>query len=310
MRPDDVQIPTYFRVFIERYFGELGRQWLAEIPMLVSHYANIWQLDVEPPFEGLTYNYVAPVIRSDGSPAVLKIGVPEQEQRAEIFALQAFAGLGIARLLESNVDDHVLLIERLSPGEMLSTLFPERDDEATGAAAKIMNRLASSAPAERHEFSTLEGWATRGMRELRETFDGGAGPFPVRLVERAESLFDELIASTDALSLIHGDLHHMNILSSDLHRGWLAIDPKGVIGDRAYEAAPFILNPNTRIHTAPNLKQILARRIDHLSEALDIDRYRIHGWALSFSVLSAWWSYDDTGDWRRTIALGEQLAEI
>lgn len=310
MRPDDVQIPTYFRVFIEQSFGDRGRQWLAEIPTLVSCYSSAWQLDVEPPFEGLTFNYVAPVVRTDGTPAVLKVGVPEQEQRTEIFAMRAFAGRGIARLLESSVDDHVSLIERLLPGEMLSTLFPERDSEATGAAAKIMNRLAIHAPAERQEFSTLEGWATRGMRGLREAFDGGAGPFPVRLVERAESLFDELIASTDELSLIHGDLHHMNILSSDLHQGWLAIDPKGVIGDRAYEAAPFVLNPNTSIHTAPDLQQILARRIDQLAEALDIDRYRIHGWALSFSVLSAWWSYDDTGDWRRTIALGERLADL
>ncbi|CAN5502323.1 aminoglycoside phosphotransferase family protein [soil metagenome] len=310
MRPDEVQIPTCFRVFIERYFGDLGRSWLAEMPTLVSRYAGAWQLDVESPFEGLTFNYVAPVIRSDGTPAVLKIGVPEQEQRAEIFALRAFADRGIAQLLESNVEDRVSLIERLSPGEMLSTYFPERDDEATEAAAKLMNQLAIPAPAERHEFSTLEGWATRGMRGLREAFDGGAGPFPVRLVERAESLFDEFITSTGELSLIHGDLHHMNILSSDLHRGWLAIDPKGVIGDRAYEAAPFILNPNTSIHTTPNLKRLFARRIDQLSEALDVDRYRIHGWALAFSVLSAWWDYDDTGNWRRTIALGEQLAEL
>lgn len=308
MKLQDVQIPAYFRAFIERYFDDMGRKWLAEIPDIVSRYASIWQLDLQPPFEGLTYNYVAPVTRSDGSPAVLKIGVPEQEQRAEIFALRAFAGCGIARLLESDVDDHVSLIERLSPGVMLSTLFPDRDDEATAAAARIMAELAVPVPDEHHEFSILEGWARGGMRGLRERFDGATGPFPSGLVEQAESLFDDLLASTDRDWLIHGDLHHMNILSSEAHGGWLAIDPKGLIGDRAYEAAPFILNPNTSIHTAADLPAILARRIDILSEALEIDRQRIHSWTLAFTVLSAWWSYDTGGGWRRKIALGEVLA--
>lgn len=310
MKAKDVQVPAYFSAFIERYFGDMGRNWLAAIPNIVARYADAWQLDVQPPFDGLTFNYVAPVYLPDGSRAVLKIGVPEQEQRAEIFALQAFAGRGIVRLLESSVDDHASLIERLTPGVMLSTLFPARDDEATAAAARIMSELAAPVPDDHHEFSTLEGWARRGMHGLREQFDGDTGPFPSRLVEQAESLFDELLDSTDRNWLIHGDLHHMNILSSNAHGGWLAIDPKGVIGDRAYEAAPFILNPNTSIHETAHLRNILARRIDMLSEALEIDRQRIHGWTLAFSVLSAWWSYDTSGNWRRTIYLSEYLADL
>ncbi|MEZ4521831.1 MAG: aminoglycoside phosphotransferase family protein [Thermomicrobiales bacterium] len=310
MTPQGIEIPEYFKTFIESYFGEAGTSWLAEIPRIVSRYADLWALEIEGPFDGLTYNYVTGVKLVDGSQAVLKVGVPEKEQRAEIFALRAFEGRGIVRLFASSVDDHVALIERLSPGTMLSTYFPDRDGEATAIAAGIMNDLAIPAPPDREQYSTVEGWFVSGMQHLREAFDGGTGPFPEPLVDRAESLSVDLLASTGDRWLIHGDLHHMNILSTDNGRGWLAIDPKGVIGDRAYEAAPFLLNPNTMIHGATDLDAILARRIDILSEMLDIDRRRIHGWALAFSVLSSWWSYSGTGEWRRTLALGERLASM
>ena len=306
----DVQVPNYFRAFIAERFGEMGRGWLDAIPSIVARYAEVWDLVVQPPFDGLSYNYVAPVRRRDGTEAVLKVGLPEREQRAEIYALRAFDGRGIIAIFDSNVDDHVALIERLRPGVMLSTLFPDRDDRATEIAAGLMNELIIPAPADRTEFIRLEGWFTRGLEGLRREFDGGTGPFPRPLVERAEALFRDLQASTNQKSLIHGDLHHMNILSSDAHGGWRAIDPKGVIADRAYEPAPFILNPNYAINSTPHLKALFARRIDRFSEIMGIDRYRIHGWTLAFTVLSAWWGYGTSERWQQTIALGEELAEI
>ncbi len=310
MNERDIKIPDYFRTFIENYFDDSGRRWLRKLPSVVSRYAEAWDLDVLPPFDGLTFNYVVPVRRRDGSDAVLKVGVPEAEQRAEIFALRAFAGCGIVQLYEFNVDDQVSLIARLKPGTALSTLFPQRDDEATAIAASIMKDLAIPAPADQTEFSTVEEWATRGMEDLRLRFEGDTGPFPPDLVERAESLFHDLLASTDQQWLIHGDLHHMNILSSKAHGGWLAIDPKGVIGDRAYEPAPFILNPYDDIYSVMDVRKIFERRIDQFSEILDIERERIHGWVLAFSVLSAWWDYGSGDSWRRTIGLGEVLASI
>ena len=310
MKPAEVQIPDYFRIFIEGYFGDLGRAWLQDIPGIVSTFADKWRLMVEPPFDGLSYNYVAPVTREDGSPAVLKVGVPEPEQRSEIVALRHFDGRGIVRLIDDDIDRYVSLIERLRPGAMLSTYFPDRDDEATAIAAGLMRELATPAPDDVSGFATVEGWATRGMIGLRDAFDGGTGPFPTVLVEQAESLFQALLTSTNRQWLIHGDLHHMNILSSDVHGGWLAIDPKGVIGDRGYETAPFILNPNTEIHSVRDQRRLFDRRIRQFAELLDIDQQRIHGWALAFSILSAWWGYGTSERWQRTVALGKELARL
>ena len=310
MNQAETDVPEYFRTFIEDYFGELGREWLQVIPKIVSTFADEWHLEVGPPFDNLSYNYVVPVERADGSPAVLKVGVPEPEQRSEIFGLRQFDGRGIVRLLEYDIDHHVSLIERLTPGVMLSTLFPNRDDEATVIAGRLMREIATPAPDDTSAFASVEGWATRGMTGLREEFDGGTGPFPTSLVDRAEHLYRDLLASTSQQWLIHGDLHHMNILSSDAHDGWLAIDPKGVIGDRGYEVAPFLLNPNTEIHSIGDLGRLFDRRIRQFEEILEINRQRIHGWALAFSVLSAWWGYGTSERWQLTIALGQVLAEL
>ena len=304
-----VAIPDYFASFIVERFGDLGRRWIDELPDIVDRYATDWDLAVRLPFDGLSYNFVLPVVQSNGERAVLKIGLPEPEQRSEIYALRAFDGRGSARLIRDDAERHVALIEQLEPGIMLSTLFPNDDDEATRIAAGLMVELRTEVPEDRSNFHSMEEWVKRGMAGLRETFDGGVGPFPRDLVERAESHFTDLFESTRVHYLIHGDLHHMNILANECRGGWLAIDPKGMIADAAYETSAFILNPNVAIHDVSRRSTIFDRRIAIFSEELGIDRQRIHAWALAFAILSAWWSYSESsrGSWRKTIALAADL---
>ena len=91
--------------------------------------------------------------------------------------------------------------------------------------------------------------------------------------------------------LLHGDLHHENILRSGDE--WRAIDPKGLVGDPGYEVGAIFYNPMPKIFNVPNLAQLLARRIDQLADELAMDRARVRGWALAQCVLSAWWSVED-----------------
>jgi streptomycin 6-kinase len=86
--------------------------------------------------------------------------------------------------------------------------------------------------------------------------------------------------------LLHGDLQHHNILRSG--DTWLAIDPKGVVGDPGYEVGASFYNPMPLILDVPDLEQMLARRVAQLSEELGMERERIRGWALVKSVLNAW----------------------
>ena len=92
------------------------------------------------------------------------------------------------------------------------------------------------------QFPTASQWAA-GLSDLRKTFEGGTGPFPARLVEQAESLFRELLGSAEPSVLLHGDLHHFNILAGQ-RRPWLAIDPKGMAGEPAYEVGALLRNPD------------------------------------------------------------------
>ena len=154
----------------------------------------------------------------------------------------------------------------------------------------------------------MDRWAS-GLQRLRQEFDGGCGPFPVRLVEQAAALFEQLLASSDAPVLLHGDLHHYNILSAD-GAGWLAIDPKGVIGEPAYEAGALMRNP-LNVESWPNLQQTLARRADILADELGFDRQRILGWSMAQSVLAGWWTYEDSGRYDATwLGIAEALSGL
>jgi streptomycin 6-kinase len=95
------------------------------------------------------------------------------------------------------------------------------------------------------------------------------------------------------LLLLHGDLHHHNVLSSG--RGWLAIDPKGVIGPAGYEVGPFLVNPTPEFARRPDLPTLMERRVEILAEHLGLEQRAVRGWGLVYAVLSAWWTIEDRG---------------
>jgi streptomycin 6-kinase len=299
-------IPENFaRTTIELY-AERGAQWLERLPALVADCERRWSLTVQPPFEPLSYNYVAPATRADGAQVVLKLGVPNPELRTEIEALRFYDGRGIARLLEADAQWGVLLLERLVPGLMLSSL--DDDVQATSIAAGVMRQLWRPVPPE-HPFPTVADWAA-GMGRLRQHFDGGVGPLPLALVETAERLFDELIGSMGEPVLLHGDLHHYNILSAQ-RRPWLALDPKGVVGEPEFELEPLFTNPWPQLLDWPQPGRVLARRVDQLTEELGLERERLLGWSVARAVLSAWWSIEDHGyGWEYAITCAELLAAL
>lgn len=299
-------VPDHFARRIVEVHGPAGAMWLDRLPALVAACERRWSLTLLPPFAPLSYNYVAPAVRADGAEVVLKLGVPHRELLTEIAALRLYDGHGIARLLDADADEGVLLLERLRPGTPLSSLAD--DEEATVIAAQVMRELWRPVPPE-HPFPTVADWGA-GFRRLRARFDGGTGPFPTALVETAERLFAELLGSAAAPALLHGDLHHENILAAE-RRPWLALDPKGVVGEPAYEVGALLRNPMPRLLAGPQPRRTLARRVDLLAEALGFDRARLAGWGLAQAVLSGWWSYEDHGHgWETGVACAELLMEL
>jgi len=267
--------------------GAAGAAWLDRLPSIVAGSAQRWSLSILPPFAELSYNYVAPAIGDDGRHVVVKAGVPDPELFREMAALRWFDGQGIVRLLDADPAEGVLLLERLEPGTPLSEV--EDDEEATEIAARLM-RLLWKAPPTEHDFATVAGWAA-GLSELRAHFEGGCGPFPTALVDKAERLLEQLIDTTAEQMLIHGDLHHGNILRSE-REPWLALDPKGVVGEPMWDAAYF---SRSLLFEATDPKRLLVRRLDQLAAELRFDRSRLIAWGLAQSILTGWWSFEDHG---------------
>lgn len=273
---------------IQNSFGEEGRLWLSALPDLIAEATRCWNLTEVQPVSNLSYNYVA-FAQRNSEDVVLKIGVPNRELTSEMAALRFFNGVGAVRLLEADEKSSSFLLERLMPGEMLSTL--ENDDQATQIAADSMLRLWRPAPSDT-AFIRLSDWF-KGLDNLRPAFDGGTGPFPGKLIEEVEELLPQLFAESRPPLLIHGDFHHFNILQSA--RGWLVIDPKGVIGHPEYEAGPLLMNPMPDLLKQSNPKARIERRIAILSERLGFSQHCLRDWGLCHAVLSTWWDMSPEG---------------
>ena len=279
-----------FSEIILALHGEIGRKWLETLPSLLKSCAKRWDLTLSPPFENLSYNYVTPVRCADGTPAVLKLGVPNDEIRAEIAALRHFDGQGMVRLLEADVENCVMLLERISPGE---TLWDADDDFATEKLLGVMPKLWRPYHGE-YPFKTVADWGD-GFQRLRQRHNGTTGKLDNVLVDKGEKMFFELLASSAGAVLLHGDLHHDNVLSAQ-RAPYLAIDPKGVLGEACYEVGAFLRNPLPGLLEYQNPRKRMKRRVDMIVECLGFDHQRVVGWSFAQAVLSAIWCDEDGVD--------------
>ncbi|HEV2359815.1 MAG TPA: aminoglycoside phosphotransferase family protein [bacterium] len=298
----DHNLPEGFRRTVRGAFPE-GAAWLESLPSLIEECERRWHVRIaEESFE-LSFNYVAPALTAQGRDVVVKIGVPRPELESEIRTLRVYAGGAAVELLDADEQQGMLLLERVRPASKLSDAVD--DDQATVIAARVMRDLWRPLPAG-HTFPAAAHWAA-GLRRLRRRFDGGTGPFDARLVETAEALFEELPASAAPAVLVHGDLHHFNILSAT-RRSWLAIDPKGLAAEPAYDVGALLRNPSPDLYLNSAVQQ---RRVELLAAELGLDRHRVAGWGVAQAVLSAWWHYEEGGaGWGSAVACAETLMRL
>ena len=217
---------------------------------------------------------------SRSNPVVIKVSKYDDESNSgEV--LRAFEGAGVVKILEF-VGGSVLL-EQLDPGKELVELVREgRDEEATTIFAQAIHRMANHQPPA--GCPTLFDWA-RGFDRYHE------GPIPLQLAQQAKEIYRRLAESQKQTMLLHGDLHHYNVLF-DRKRGWIAIDPKGVVGELEYELGAVIRNPveNPELYVS---RDIVERRLKALATALHLEYERALGWSFAQAVLSAIWSLED-----------------
>jgi streptomycin 6-kinase len=183
-----------------------------------------------------------------------------------------------------------MLLERLVPGIMLS----EETDEMIVLENYIKVWKAIRRPVPNGGSTpTITDWF-EGLKRYRETGDVQISMEHVLL---AEEFFQFVIETSEGPELLHGDLHHENILFSE-HKGWMAIDPKGVAGDPYFDVVSFLVN---QLDSKPDPKSILKLRVDTISEQIGLDRERLLKAAIALGTLYACWGIEDNDpDWEKT----------
>ncbi|WP_027483194.1 aminoglycoside phosphotransferase family protein [Deinococcus pimensis] len=227
-----------------------------------------------------------------GRPAMLKLPHEEEEVRGSL-ALAWWDGRGGAPVLAS-AEDGALLMERSpEPARLTAMALGGRDDDATRVLCDVARGLHEPFPDVPASFTPLETW----FRAL-----GPAAGLHGGVLHASHEAASALLADARDVTTLHGDLHHGNVLPFG-ERGWLAIDPKALLGERGFDFANILCNPDAGLALAPGR---LERQVNVISERAGLDRVRLLRWVLAYAGLSAAWTLGDGGD--ASLALG--VAEI
>lgn len=263
-------------------YGEKGRQWLGHLPNRVAQLANTYGLSNLKAVNNLSYNYVLSGLQGS-QPIILKLGLDIDGFKREAAALMTFSGFGVVEILSEN--NGLLLVECAVPGISLKSYFPDNDDQAINITANVIKRLHKAPIPSTHAFPHIKDWL--------EALDGDP-EIPVHTLQKAREIRDKLLKTTGPDVLLHGDLHHDNILQNG--EDWLVIDPKGVVGEPAYEVAAFIRNPMPELLHHSDIPNIILNRITRFAEALELSERRILDWCFVQAVLAWIWALEDDCD--------------
>ncbi|WP_326617028.1 aminoglycoside phosphotransferase family protein [Streptomyces decoyicus] len=286
-----------------------GRAWLDRLPGIVREIEERWELRLGAPFHGGSCSWVAPAEHPGGGSAVLKVTWPHREADGEAPALHAWDGNGAVRLLRRSRERGALLIERCRPGTPLGDAPLPPAERLTLAAGLLRKLWAAPTPPdgelERMDMVCAE-WADilqERMLRLRPGYDPG-------LVALGADLLRTLPTTATREAVVHGDFNTGNVLTTE-RRPWLAIDPKPMVGDPAYDPWPLLTQLDDPF-TQPDPRRVLRERYARVADALDEDPTRLLAWSVARGVESALWSadHDDVVGGAEELAEARLLAEL
>ncbi len=283
-------------------------RWRARLPRLAEDLLGEWGLRQDgPPSSGLTA-LVLPVLDADARPGALKLGWPHPEAEHEHLVLRAWAGRGAVRLLRADPGRSALLLERADASTDLSVLPDVEACAVVGSLYGVLHRPAL--PQLRRLSGLCRDWARR-LQALEQH------PLvPRRFVVQARAHLAELAAlpTTDG-TLVHTDLHYANVLAGLREdddprapaggppRGtwgvvppddtWLAIDPKPLSGDPAYEVAPLLWNRTDELRGHGSVRDGLLDRFYAVVDAAGLDEDRARAWVVVRGMVNVSWAVED-----------------
>ncbi|GAA5020999.1 streptomycin 6-kinase [Terrabacter aeriphilus] len=272
-------IPAHFAHAVSGYEPDgylSGDDWIDELPGLIRALLAEWELEPVGRSESGVCAVAIPVrllgagrdaVGVSGE-AVLKISWPHPEAATEHLALQAWDGRGAVRLVRADPARFALLLERAHTRDLSRVEI----DDACGVIGDLLARLERPAHA---RVPSLTAYAHRQAEELR----AAPAVLPRRYLDQAASLATDLVDRGAPERLLHTDLHYTNVLAA-YREPWLAIDPKPMSGDPAFEVAPALWNRADELGTGSQIRWSLRRRLEIICERAGLDEERARAWTI------------------------------
>ncbi len=262
-----------------------GRAWLAALPARTADFLDRWELRPDGPVANGTASLVLPVVRADGTPAVLKLQPVTEDNAAAPIGLRTWDGDGVVRLLDH--EPGAMLLERLDAGRALSSVAD--DAAAMRILADLLARLvAVQAPPAVRRLTDIAG----------AMLDQAAGAAPALrspadrdLLRTCASAVAEVVGEAGD-RLLHWDLHYDNVLAGS-REPWLAIDPEPLAGDPGFDLLPALDSRWDAVVATGDVPRAVLRRFDLLTDALGLDRDRAAAWTLGRVLQNALWDVED-----------------
>ncbi|MER0477448.1 APH(6)-I family aminoglycoside O-phosphotransferase [Streptomyces sp. Edi2] len=294
MSPSErIDIPDALARSYTRNGGEEEQAWVAGLPALVTEFLDRWELKRDGDLSSGEASLVVPVVRVDGTRAVLKLQRPREETTAALIGLRTWNGNGMVRLLDHDPESSTMLLERLDGSRTLASV--EDDDVAMCILAGLLARLHSvPVPGGLRGLGDIAGDM---LKEVPQAVASLTDPTDRQRLHRWASAVDEL-AGEPGDRMLHWDLHYDNVLAAE-REPWVAIDPEPLVGDPGFDLWPALDTGWEQIAATGDALRVVRRRFDLLTEALELDRGRATGWTLGRLLQNTLW---DIEDGRTTIA--------
>ena len=241
-------------------------------------YGGKWELEKLSRIKFSNENKLYRAIRKrDQLPVVLKFFSDPNSCLHQANAMIWYDGLGCVKLLDADLEKGVLLVQEAVPGRSLANYFLTKDEYAIQSFLKIIKLLHRKPVKEVTNFEPL-------ITYLQPLFL----PSKVDPLARdtMRDVAKQLLLTMTNQVLLHGDLYHGNIVSNSSSE-WIAIDPVGLVGEAAFESAAFICYPVQFLVASDVRAPMIARRVDQISQALEVERFRLQGWAAVFAMRKA-----------------------
>ncbi|MCW8375659.1 aminoglycoside phosphotransferase family protein [Streptomyces justiciae] len=274
-----IDIPDGLAAAQEKFNGAAGRAFIAGLPERAERFLAEWDLRLDGDAMHGVAALVLPVLRADGSGAVLKLQLLDDESEGEPVALRVWDGDGAVRLLDHDPPTGTMLLERLDPARMLSYVPDTR--EAVLVIARLLAQLtAVPAPDGMRRLGDIaRAMLERTSWALERITDPEARGLVADCAAAVREVVDE-----PGDRLLHWDLHYDNVLGAD-RADWLAIDPKPLAGDPGFDLLPAIHN---RFDPGE-----VRRRFDAMTDVLGLDRARARAWTLGRVLQNCLWEIED-----------------